>query len=491
VARQFEWESSNTHISYPFEPQVDPIDLQEVFADAIIMDGSGENQLIRMHEFDYGTSTIDLRYLDGTTFLIGAAESVDTYGDWAVMRFADEPNSREAMFLINVGAASPYPVSAVDAVLVARVVDRPAARVRTIEVTDGVTDIVHVLSGDVEFVAGYNMVITPQALSKLFDNRNANTMTLSIVAGAGMGRVPSECEPDGTLKTINGVGPDDSGNVNLTPRGCYRYVRPEDGYSETLISILNHRIVLYNDCYPCCECEDYSRVYKGMDRLYNRGRNIGLRFSNIIGTNSVVGPPPIPGTGYKGLRDDMEEERSKRAIPAMDIFLRPSPGYIMGVQLYFKNNRPGVSLNMDELNILFRLANSPEGREGFDATLGELIPDSIYVLNSSDGSMWAHRTAAQVFPELVNFQSPVDLKLTYTPEPTEEEPEPPDEPVILDGTQYIIVFFEIYFGNTDVEDGDFAGAGLESPTFLPNDLVKFETLIKPFDGDIESPEGGG
>jgi len=184
------------------------------------------------------------------------------------------------------------------------------------------------------------------------------------------------------------------------------------------------------------------------------------------------------------MQEEMEEERQEREIPVMDIFLRPSSGFILGVQLYFKNNRPGGSFNMQTLPIHFKLNNHTGGREGFDATLGQLIPDSIYVLNSSIDNVWAHRTVAQIFPEYAGFLDPAELKLTYTPAPTEAEPEPEDVPVMLDGTQFVAVFFEVYFGNNDVENGDIAGAGLECDTFLPQDLIKFETLIKPFDGDI-------
>ena len=256
-------------------------------------------------------------------------------------------------------------------------------------------------------------------------------------------------------------------------------------------------IQMFNDCYPCCECEDFGNVYTAMNRLYGRGRNIGLRLANVIGTPSPG--PGVSGTGYKGLREDMEDERQLRAIPRMDIFLRPSPGYILGVQLIFKNNRPGVPINMgnDELEeplVLVSMENNEEeGREGFDAKTGELIPDSIYVMNSSRGNTWEHRTQSEVFPDYsANFLEDQALILTFTPEPTEEEPEPEPEPEILEGTQTLSVFFEVYFGNGDVEDGDIAGAGLDSAAYLPVDkLVKFDKVVPPFDGSIEAAEEEG
>ena len=487
MARQFEWELSNTHISYPFEANVEPEDMKAVFADALIMDGSDVDKRIFMNLFTYDpgaeTASIDLRYDDYSTFFVGATADVYTYGQWIVVRFISEDERKEVVILLNAdeidGLYSVYPMNAV---FVSRVTDRPADRVRSITVKDGVTETTHILTGDVEFVAGYNVQLETLGTMDISNGRTASVVNVSAVSGTGMGLVPSECAPDDVLRTLNGVGPDEGGNVSFTPTGCYRYVFDKTMYTDTEITITGNQITMYNDCYPCCECEDYSRVYKGMTRLYNRGRNTGLRFARMIGTTGA--PPEFPGTDYKGLRAEMEYERQQRRLRAMDIFLRPSAGYIMGVEFVFKNNIPGEPLAMD-LDIEMTVFKPEGDTTDFDPKLGLIIPESVYVFNSSRGFPWERRRIDQVFPEysdLTDPNQPVLLNVTRTNDEGEEEPE-----VIL-GTEYMAVFFEIYFPD-DASPEHEAGVEimLETPFFKPYELSKTEEILEPFDG-VETDE---
>lgn len=485
MARQFEWEHSNLQIAYPFEPHNDLFGAVG-FADALILDASNTQKRVKLEELviDPPNSTIDIMYDDNTQFFDGAYESdVVSFGKWVVIKFYSNVERKSVTLMIHEDEVGSYPFvfSLSHATFVARVTEKTAKRIDSITVKDNVTDITHVFSEPCKLVAGNNLDI-PLITTTAPIQRVGSVLRFNVVPGAGLGRDDGDCNPENVLRTLSGVGPDATGNVSLVPIGCYRETRPNTWYTPNNIRISPYTIQLFNDCYPCCECEDYSNVYKGMDRLYLRGRNIGLRLANVIGT---VSPSPTEdGTGYKGLREEMEEERQAREIPRMDIFLRPSAGFILGVELLFKNNRPGVTLDMSEVEIEFTMEN-PEGSE-FDAKQGELIPDSIYVLNSSRGVKWERRVVSEVFVDFVNFLNPVELSFTYTPE---SEPDP--GPELLDGTQYLSVFFEVYFGNVEnvgVAVDDEVGVGLDSPTFLPVEkLVKYETLIPPFDGNIVLP----
>ena len=66
---------------------------------------------------------------------------------------------------------------------------------------------------------------------------------ISARAGAGMGKVPSDCSP--VSEWTGNVRPDDGGDVVLAGDGCFQ-VSPELG-----------TVILTGRCTACCQCEDY------------------------------------------------------------------------------------------------------------------------------------------------------------------------------------------------------------------------------------------
>lgn len=110
--------------------------------------------------------------------------------------------------------------------------------------------------GDVGLVAGYNMAIT----------REGQRITIAAGVGAGLGRRPGDCEDDeeeplpAILNRLGQAAPDEHGNVELIGGNCWRIV-PDPA---------NNRLLFYNDCEPCCTCEDYARASNGVTKRLKR-----------------------------------------------------------------------------------------------------------------------------------------------------------------------------------------------------------------------------
>ncbi len=136
------------------------------------------------------------------------------------------------------------------------------------------------LEGAVVFEEGYNLSI---AATRVDGVRHVNRLTLGAAPGSGEGVFPDCVSPEPVLRTINQVGPDASGNVNLSATDCYRWDRP------TAVAVVDGvryvepeegALALRNDCPPCCTCEDYLNTHLGMQRLYDKYKQLGLQLDN-------------------------------------------------------------------------------------------------------------------------------------------------------------------------------------------------------------------
>jgi len=465
---QPDWEQDNTKIFYPFDIYADPA-LRALFADALIVDRSTKASMpVRLTALsvDAGNlpaATTTLLYADSTTFFTGTVTAATEFGSWITLRFVSPAYDREAVLLLSKKALATPVVGSYNSFFASRVLDFPDKRVSSIEVTD-MDNVTHVFTEPVELVAGYNMELAV----------DGSRVAMSAIAGAGAGLVPSDCEPDGLLRTINGAGPDTAGNVDILLKDCYRCAIPYIDYGMTSVTFSPYTLQLINDCYSCCDCEDYDRVYNGMNRLYNRGKNIGNRF------RSILGGPTLPEPGYNELRNDMEDERRKREIPSMLLFLRPSTGFVMGVQVVFRNNRAGVALNLAQMDAELRVEKSPDDMSPFNPLKGKIIPESLYVLNSSRNTQWERRTVDQVFPDYVDLEAanqPVIMNITRL----DDNDDPVDEVVV--GTEYVVVFFELYFSATALPENDVPVAvSIECGLFAPDTVAEEEKLVASFEG---------
>ncbi len=126
-------------------------------------------------------------------------------------------------------------------------------------------------------VGGYNTLL--EVTEETDSVRPKTVITINNTPGYGIGRVPG-CEEDRTLRQLNSVDADASGNVALTAQQCYWWEIPhtieetEDGPRAVAIP---HTLRLNNDCGQCPPCSDYAAVYEAIRRLMDRYMALGAR----------------------------------------------------------------------------------------------------------------------------------------------------------------------------------------------------------------------
>lgn len=151
-----------------------------------------------------------------------------------------------------------------------RTLTREPPRVRSITVGTRVFD-----SDELEWRAGYNLEMEAQLAASNPGGRRRQRIVMSAVPGAGIGRFPACDEQDLVIRTINGIPPADDGTFRVELDSCFRWLRPHwiTGEDPRTASITSATVQLRNDCLPCCDCEDYIRVYKAITRLWDRVRS--------------------------------------------------------------------------------------------------------------------------------------------------------------------------------------------------------------------------
>lgn len=121
-----------------------------------------------------------------------------------------------------------------------------------------------------ELSEGYNLRMTTEDVSRGL--RKVTRVVLEAVAGAGEGREPACAPEDLYIRSINGQEADAAGNFQLAADACYWARRPTTRHvaGSDLVSVpAEATLLLGNDCRPCCECEDYERVQKGVLNLWD------------------------------------------------------------------------------------------------------------------------------------------------------------------------------------------------------------------------------
>lgn len=98
-------------------------------------------------------------------------------------------------------------------------------------------------------IGGYN-------INLLLVNPESGTPDIEIDAGPrmGLGYQPPDIE-DSVLRSINGIGPDGKGNINLSTEDCLRISTPVLGEAP-----LPHTQQIDSDCSPCCPCSSYRKM---------------------------------------------------------------------------------------------------------------------------------------------------------------------------------------------------------------------------------------
>ncbi len=134
------------------------------------------------------------------------------------------------------------------------------------------------MAGHVRLLSGFNTVLTPDE-TKLSGLQRVTKLTLSATPGSGLGRYPGCESPDIVIREINGQRPDEHGRFLLSATGCYWVRQPQNTVpgARNLLALEPATLQVGNDCGPCCVCDDYVRVYKGLRRVWQTYKEIGQR----------------------------------------------------------------------------------------------------------------------------------------------------------------------------------------------------------------------
>ena len=114
------------------------------------------------------------------------------------------------------------------------------------------------VAGEIALLAGYNIQFTVNP-AEVVAADGVTDVKISARAGSGAGRRPCQPPPPiDYIATINGVGPDEDGNLTIDPTQCHRLgLFPTD-----------HKITIINDCSPCCSCEDYANAVEALEGFF-------------------------------------------------------------------------------------------------------------------------------------------------------------------------------------------------------------------------------
>jgi hypothetical protein len=159
--------------------------------------------------------------------------------------------------------AIPDVIIPVDGRLDERALQPISPRVRSIRVRGNDA----ILAGELSFMAGYNTAIA--VASAATGLRSVRQLTWSAEPGSGLGRYPGCADTETLVRTINKIGPDAAGDFRIEATGCY-WARPPVALSGSEGIATPYTLALGNDCGPCCECDDFVRVQRGILRTWDR-----------------------------------------------------------------------------------------------------------------------------------------------------------------------------------------------------------------------------
>lgn len=127
----------------------------------------------------------------------------------------------------------------------------------------------------IDIEAGYNVALTAESPERVDGGEFVERITLDGVVGAGAGRLAGCEEVEPVIRKINNIGPDSSGNLIVETVGCIRQqllltndaVYAASGMSE---SEAMAALKLEDHCAPCCPCDAYVYVYRGLKRVWDK-----------------------------------------------------------------------------------------------------------------------------------------------------------------------------------------------------------------------------
>jgi len=134
------------------------------------------------------------------------------------------------------------------------------------------------------------------------------------------------------IKTINGIKPDNAGNIFLTANDCLWVRKPAaytgstpHNYENVNGAPVRSVMAVGADCAPCCACADYLDTAKYMSQLGFYYRDIGDRVTEIK-------------TLHESNIDRWEQSRDCRNRRPFELLLVPQPCPCMDVVLFYCNH---------------------------------------------------------------------------------------------------------------------------------------------------------
>lgn len=214
----------------------------------------------------------------------------------------------------------------VSAILDERTLERRLPVVRSMRV-----DLGQAYSERIRWQNGHNTLWTVETPEVADGQRTVTYLTIDAVPGAGRGLFPADCDDEDqvTIKRINGVEADEHGNFTLDATGCHRIERPVFEVLETgarrAVAVIDHTLQLFNDCGPCCGCDDFINTYEGIRRLRDRYADLVVR-ANIVRTK------------YMSNLERFESQRACRLAEPLRLALRPFCPNEVAIAIGFCNN---------------------------------------------------------------------------------------------------------------------------------------------------------
>lgn len=129
---------------------------------------------------------------------------------------------------------------------------------------------------------GFNMAVvaTPATKGRHDGSRSQSTITLGALAGEGQGAY-KDCQGDAPfVRTLNLIPPDSVGNFQLSGDPCFR-IEPVVVIAAGVATIVPGQLRISDDCSACCDCDDYLRVYRGIERIARELNLVGDRLDSV------------------------------------------------------------------------------------------------------------------------------------------------------------------------------------------------------------------
>lgn len=290
-------------------------------------------------------------------------------------------------------------IAPTDGTLDIRTILRLPKRVRTIKAV-----LTTASEEPLEFIGGYNVVLEHAGVLAVDGTRRTQQIVFSATAGSGEGQFPACTEPEGYIRTVNGVGPDDNGNLQISATDCY-YVRQPTSLVGDEVSPTPYTLQLGNDCDACCSCDDYVDVALRMRAVRNQYAELG---SDAEAARNLHGRNVQRWLAAKACREDnkLQVVLQSNACPYVDVavgFCNTGEECASGVavNIAFTTSPPfGPGDTLPTLDCRFtRVRNNTPGSLTLPASVGGAWPNYNVLWDSVNPGQAATARFRLEFPD--------------------------------------------------------------------------------------------